>query len=66
MKSAERVWKVWVNISEVEHTSERVQKSAEGGGGAEALWKIVEGLWRGCRGLRNRVGMWMGRGGVQN
>ena len=43
MKSAERVWKVWVNVSEVEHTSERVRES---GAGAEGLRKIVEGLRR--------------------
>ena len=79
MKSAERVWKVWVNVGEVEHTSERVRKSAERGGGVEGLWKIVEGLWRvaegcgglrrvaeGCGGLRNGVGMRTGHGGVQN
>ena len=35
MKSAERVRKAWVNISEVEHTSERVQKSAEWSGDVE-------------------------------
>ena len=44
MKSAERVWKVWVNVGEVEHTSEGVRKSAERDGGAERLQKIVEGL----------------------
>ena len=44
--------KAWVNVGEVEHTSERVWKSVERGVGAE--------------GLRNGVGMRTGRGGVQN
>ena len=34
--------KVWVNVGEVEHTSERVQKSSEQSGGAEGLRKSVE------------------------
>ena len=38
--------KVWVNVGEVEHTLERVRKSAERGAGAEGLRKIVEGLRR--------------------
>ena len=46
MKSAEQVWKVWVNVGEVEHTSKRVRESAERGAGAEGLRKIVEGLRR--------------------
>ena len=35
-------WKVWVNVGEVEHTSERVRKSSEQSGGAEGLWKSAE------------------------
>ena len=38
--------KAWVNVGEVEHTSERVRKSVERGVGAEGLRKIVEGLRR--------------------
>ena len=58
MKSAERVWKVWVNVGEVEHTSERVRKSAERGGGAEGLRKIVEGLRRVAEWSGNADGSW--------
>ena len=51
--------KVWVNVGEVEHTSERVRKSAERGAGAEGLRKIVEGLRRIVEGLW-RVAEWSG------
>ena len=42
MKSAERVWKVWVNVGEVEHTSEGLWKSVERHGNAEELRRSVE------------------------
>ena len=51
MKSAERVWNIWVIISEVEHTSEGLRKSAERSEDAEGLWKSAEGLWRSAEGL---------------
>ena len=58
MKSVERVWKVWVNVGEVERTSERVRKSVERGAGAEGLRKIVEGLRRVAEWSGNADGLW--------
>ena len=50
--------KAWVNVGEVEHTSERVRKSVERGVGAEGLRKIVEGLRRVVEWSGNADGSW--------